>query len=169
MPFINKIDIAPPTIDDIPAIIALAHETWQNTYINIIAQDQIDFMLQRFYSHELISLQLQNVQHFFFKATQNNSLLGYSHCYEENEFIKLSKLYIHPQSQGKGIGKLLLVAIEDKMKLLNKHTLILNVNRANPALQFYLKMGFEITHSVDIPLENFWLNDYIMQKEVIPI
>ena len=42
----------------------------------------------------------------------------------------------------------------------------LNVNRANPALGFYTKLGFEISETVDIPYYQFILNDYVMRKAI---
>lgn len=156
--------IVKPSLSDVPHIINLAHTTWQHTYSRIISQEQIDFMLAKFYNENLIQSQLADPAHFFLLARESDILYGYSHCYEEKDYIKLSKLYIDPTAQGKGVGKRLLEAIEATMKLHDKSKLILNVNRANPALYFYKKMGFEITQTVDIPLDKFWLNDYVMEK-----
>lgn len=159
-------EIVKPTLSDIPDIIKLAYTTWQQTYVSIISQEQIDFMLAKFYNENLIQSQLSDPRHYFLLARESDSLYGYAHCHEEEDYIKLSKLYIAPTAQGKGIGKKLLKAIESEMKLHFKNKLVLNVNRANPALHFYQKMGFEIIQTVDIPLDKFWLNDYIMEKIV---
>jgi predicted lactoylglutathione lyase len=40
----------------------------------------------------------------------------------------------------------------------------LNVNRFNKAIQFYRKIGFEITDTVDIAIGNgYFMEDYIME------
>jgi hypothetical protein len=44
--------------------------------------------------------------------------------------------------------------------------MLLNVNRNNPAIDFYKKMKYQIIETVDIPLDKFWLNDYIMKKDL---
>ncbi len=157
-------EILKPSLDNIPAILALANDTWYHTYSTIISMEQIEFMLNLFYNKELITTQLSNPTHTFLIALENKQLLGYSHCYYEDQKLKLSKLYISPLAQGKGIGKQLLESIESDMKRQGINTLVLNVNRNNPALYFYQKMGFEIIEMVDIPLDKFWLNDYVMQK-----
>lgn len=159
-------EILKPSLNDIPAIISLATDTWHTTYSSIISKEQIEYMLQLFYNKELIASQLSDPTHFFLLAKEENQLLGYSHCYIEYDKLKLSKLYISPLAQGKGIGKQLLNRIEADMNELNISTLILNVNRNNPALNFYQKMGFEIIETVDIPLDKFWLNDFVMQKTI---
>ena len=159
-------EILKPTLNDISEIIQLAHTTWNETYISIISKEQIDFMLNKFYNHDLIHSQLIDPNHTFFKAEENNKLQGYLHAYKESDYVKLSKLYILPHCQGKSVGKKLLHALEMEMKENNQNKLVLNVNRANPALNFYKKMGFAITATVDIPLDKYWLNDYVMEKEI---
>ena len=47
-----------------------------------------------------------------------------------------------------------------------KHTLDLNVNRHNKAKSFYEKMGFTIAYEEDIPIGDYWMNDFVMRKEL---
>ena len=153
----------------IPAIIAIANITWQDTYKNIITQEQISYMLNLFYTQNTLRSQMQDPLHHFWVLLQHDEVLGYAHCIEDkNEatVFKLSKLYVLPQYQGKGIGKCLLFFIENECYELKKNIITLNVNRQNPAKDFYLKMGFEIVKEVDIPLDKYWLNDYIMEKKL---
>ncbi len=110
--------IVKPDISDIEGIIQLAKTTWQHTYASIISQDQIDFMLAKFYNQSLIQSQFIDSSHFFLLAKEEDCLLGYAHCYREEDHIKLSKLYIDPTAQGKGVGKRLMKAIEEEMNRL---------------------------------------------------
>lgn len=152
----------------LPEIRSIAHLTWHKTYASIISEKQISYMLELFYADAVLSRQMSDPLHHFSVALLNDTVVGYSHCIEdENEpgLIKLSKLYILPDSQGLGIGRLLMQHVAGLCRRLKKHSLILNVNRHNPAVEFYQRMGFEIVRQVDIPLGEFWLNDYIMQKK----
>lgn len=149
---------------NISEIISLAEITWQHTYSSIISQEQIDFMLNRFYSPSVIEEQMDNPTHFFFGAKEGDSLLGYCHSFLQEESIKLSKLYVNPLKQSIGCGRQLLQHLEEFSRSMNIQQIELNVNRYNPAKDFYLKMGFKIVSEVDIPLDKFWLNDYIMMK-----
>jgi len=89
---------------------------------------------------------------------------GYS--IEGQRILKIHKIYILPSEQGKGTGKNLIKHLTSLAKDLNVEILELNVNRANPALNFYEKQGFKISATVDIPYHQFVLNDYIMRKVV---
>ena len=42
----------------------------------------------------------------------------------------------------------------------------LNVNRFNKAKDFYLAMGYKIIAEEDIPIGNYFMNDYIMEKNL---
>jgi diamine N-acetyltransferase len=81
--------------------------------------------------------------------------------------FKLSKLYILPDAQGMQVGKQLLQHCENYLKAHKIQALVLNVNRYNKAVDFYKKMDYQIMETVDIPLQQFWLNDYIMKKDLI--
>lgn len=151
----------------IPEIIAVARVTWHETYAAIISRQQINYMLEQFYAEPVLRRQMQNPLHHFSIVTTNDAVMGYSHCIEDEtnlHLMKLSKLYILPAAQGSGAGQLLLHHAEGICRRLGKMILTLNVNRQNPAVAFYKKMGFEIVQEVDIPLGEFWLNDFVMHK-----
>jgi ribosomal protein S18 acetylase RimI-like enzyme len=160
------INIQKANKNHINAIIKLATETWQATYCNIISQEQIDYMLNLFYSQKGIEQQINDTANHFLVAIEKDVLVGYCHCFEKKGHFYISKIYVHPSTQGKGIGQLLLNTLEKQATDLNFSIIELNVNRNNPAKDFYLKNGFTIIETIDIPLDKFWLNDYIMQKEI---
>lgn len=162
-------EIINATIHHIPSIISIAKVTWNKTYRNIISQAQIDYMLQLFYNEKTLYEQINHPQHHFWVLTHQNELIGYAQCIEDEndcKVLKLSKLYVSPNTQQKGAGKLLMINIERACDTLNKSILTLNVNRQNTAKTFYEKMGFKVVEEIDIPLGNYWLNDYVMQKNL---
>jgi ribosomal protein S18 acetylase RimI-like enzyme len=84
----------------------------------------------------------------------------------EPKTYKLHKLYLLPESQGKNVGSHLITEIEKKSKNKEAEYLILNVNRNNSAYHFYLKKGYTVRETVDIPFAEFVLNDYVMEKKL---
>jgi GNAT superfamily N-acetyltransferase len=91
---------------------------------------------------------------------------AYSPREENPEIYKLHKLYCLPETQGKGYGKVLINEVAKKTKDAGKQTLELNVNRYNNAKSFYEKMGFTIAYEEDIAIGRYWMNDYVMRKEL---
>lgn len=80
--------------------------------------------------------------------------------------MRIEKLYLLPEAQGFGGGRLLMKHVEEEARAVGAAKLELNVNRHNPAQLFYRRQGFMIVQEVDIPYEGFFLNDFIMQKAI---
>lgn len=155
-------------ITDIKNIIDLAHISWHDTYSNIITEEQIHFMLQKFYNEDVLFEHIASTQNILrILETEEGDLIGYSHTiYVSDKEARLSKIYFYPQYKAQGLGTYMLQDVENILKDKGIEFLTLNVNRNNPALHFYLKKGFSIIDTVDIPLDKFFLNDYVMQKKL---
>lgn len=157
------------TPDDIETIRDIAEKTWRHTYSPILEQEQIDYMLSEIYSADTIALQLQHDTQTYLLLTEDDkpvAFAGYAPRDEAPAIIKLHKLYCLPETQGKGYGKILINEVINKTLESGKRTLDLNVNRYNKAKDFYEKMGFVIAYEEDIPIGKYWMNDYVMRKEL---
>jgi GNAT superfamily N-acetyltransferase len=158
------------TIDDVEIIRQIAEETWWAAYGPILAPEQIRFMLGEIYSPEKITTQIAaNLQTYLLLSEDNRpvAFAAYSPREENPEIYKLHKLYCLPITQGKGYGKILIEEVSKKTIEAGKTTLDLNVNRHNKAKTFYEKMGFTVVYEEDIPIGTYWMNDYVMRKELV--
>jgi GNAT superfamily N-acetyltransferase len=164
------ITITEATSNDFKTIQEIAHQTWPVTYGEILSKVQLDYMLAAFYSEEALNENVSEKGHRFLLANEENVALGfasYEHNYNQNPVTRIHKIYILPQTQGKGIGKLLIDAIENLAKENHSTALSLNVNRFNKALTFYQKIGFEIIAQEDIELDHGYLmEDFVMEKQL---
>lgn len=164
--FAKMYTIRKATINDIESIRALAIETWHQTYRNIISAEQIEFMLGKFYAVSVISKQIEDPQHYMVVAAHNQEIHAYYHAFPQATALYISKLYVLPAIQQKKLGSLLLAHAVTTALSNHLSRLTLNVNRHNPAVGFYTKFGFKIIETIDIPLDKFWLNDYVMEKQL---
>jgi len=124
-------------------------------------------MLQNIYNEDALTAQMHG-GHQFILLQENNDYWGFASfsATETIKVYKLHKLYLKPETQGKGAGKFLIAYIEDQVKTLGAEVLELNVNRNNPAKGFYQKLGFQIFSEIDILYFGFILDDYIMRKKI---
>ncbi len=152
---------------DIPVIRAIAEITWRPTYGHILTEEQTRYMLAMMYAED--ALQKQLASQTFLLAIENNTVVGYAGFeVKEKSIMKLHKLYLLPQTQGKGYGKALIDQVASMAQAQGCSCLELNVNRHNKALGFYQKNGFVIVKEEDIAIgEGFWMNDYVMQKSLV--
>lgn len=157
------------TTNDVETIRQIADQTWWVTYGLILEKEQIDFMLNEIYSPGKIRAQIENnVQTYLLllEGEQPVAFASYSPREENAEIYKLHKLYCLPQTQGKGYGKILINQVSQKTIDAGKQVLELNVNRYNNAKTFYEKMGFAVAYEEDIAIGPYWMNDYVMRKEL---
>jgi GNAT superfamily N-acetyltransferase len=163
-----SISEAKPT--DFPVIREIAQISWPVAYGSFISKAQLDYMLDKFYSDAALNDNLNTKNHRFLLAKENENCLGfasYESNYLEEKIVRLHKIYLLPETQGKGVGKLLISEIEKIAHQLNHHAISLNVNRYNKAFNFYTKIGFECIGEEDIELDfGFLMEDFKMLKKL---
>lgn len=152
-------------IEDIRAVAAIAFPA---TYRNIITDGQIGYMMEWMYSPRSIRCQIDD-GHVYYIAYCGNRPVGYvSVQQEEADLFHLHKIYVLPENQGLGLGRLLFRTAIDHIRENHggRFRLELNVNRNNKALGFYRSMGMEIAREGDFDIGNgYFMNDYIMSLE----
>ena len=154
--------------EDLILVHQIAKNTWFKTYKSFISKAQIDFMFEKMYAIEALEQQLIFENNNFIIAFIDNKPCGFLSykIIKDEPIIKLPKLYVLPNTHGKKIGSSLINQLAEIARKNNKCFIELNVNRNNPALLFYLKLGFSIIDTIDIPYYDFVLNDYLLQKVV---
>jgi len=156
---------------DIPMIRELAGNTWFETYRKMLSQDQMDYMFDMMYSENSLLSQMTETHHEFFIAFENETPLGFVSIEKQTgELFHLHKLYIVPHLQKKGVGRILIEKAYDYARdnADSPRCIVeLNMNRDNPALHFYEKMGMKIHDRGDFHIGNgYYMNDYILRIEL---
>lgn len=152
---------------DVPLIAALAEQTWAPTYQHIVSPEQLQYMFTKIYHPAALQKQMAAGQVFLllYQKKLPAGFAAYSPQPTAGVF-KLNKLYVTPACHGRGYGKLLVEAVQEKVKTAGGQLLELNVNRHNPARAFYQKCGFAVVRAEDVPIGPYWMNDYVMQKAI---
>ncbi len=165
------LEIKTASENDINLIRDLAYRIWPIAYKDMITPGQLKYMLELIYSNESLKKQLADLQHRFIIVYENNIALAFasfSNKYPGNKTtFRLHKLYVLSDQQKKGRGRFLLHYIINEIKQEGAQTLELNVNRNNPALKFYIHLGFSIVKEDDINIgEGYFMNDYVMELKL---
>jgi diamine N-acetyltransferase len=160
--------ISVATKEQLPIVQELAHQIWPVTYGHILSKDQFDYMMEMMYS--LSSLEQQMVTKPFLLVEDEGefiSFVSYEINWEHTTKTKIHKLYVLPQIQGKGIGKLLINHVRELALKAHNSALILTVNRFNKAKDFYLKQGFHIVEEKQFQIGNgYIMDDYVMELPI---
>ena len=162
-----NIKIREATKQDIAAIRSLAHDTWPVTYKDILPDGQLRYMMELIYGEQSLTKQFDLGHHFLIAEENKKQLAFASYNMLKPGIYKLQKLYVLPQEQGKGVGKLLMDHVIRNIKEEGATSLLLNVNRHNTAKQVYEHLGFTVIGEEDIDIgEGYFMNDYIMEKKL---
>lgn len=152
---------------DLSTLLSVGKASFSAAYAQVLSADQIDFMLQKSYTETGILKAIAGGQVFYLLLEQGH-IKGFMAVQDQaqKDLLRIEKLYLLPETQGKGYGRLLIEYAIELAQSLGLDKLELNVNRKNKAYFFYLKLGFEKIASVDIPYYGFILDDYIMQRSL---
>jgi GNAT superfamily N-acetyltransferase len=156
------------TEKDIPLIQDLAKRSWENAYADILSKEQMEYMLNTMYSEAEISEHLKNSNYHYYLVFDEilnvfDGFLGYENHYEK-QTTKLHRIYLVPESKGKGLGKKTLEFLNEKVKESGDNRIILNVNKYNSAQKFYESQGYMVYNEGVFDIGNgFVMDDYLME------
>lgn len=150
----------------LPIIKDLAYAIWPSTYGEILSIEQLNYMLDNFYSIENLRNQMDKGQVFELLLENTNALgfVAYEINCKEKGWLKIHKIYLLPETQGKGFGKFMIDEVVQIAKNNQQKGVFLNVNKYNKAQFFYQKLGFTITNEEVIDIgNNYIMDDYQME------
>jgi diamine N-acetyltransferase len=150
---------------DYAVIQHLAKAIWQDHYVPMVGQAQVDYMLGRFYAPEALAQQAAEGQQFWL-ISQDDLPCGYIGISEKStgEYF-LNKFYLATSLQGKGIGEKVFNTLLSNYNNLKTIRLQVNINNYK-TINFYFKVGFKIEKRFILDIgEGFVMDDFIMIKK----
>ena len=87
----------------------LAREIWQEHYLPIVGQEQIDYMLEKFQCEQAIAKQLTD-GYKYYSVTYDGRSTGYMAVVSNTSdtSLMISKIYVRKSDRGCGLGKQML-------------------------------------------------------------
>jgi GNAT superfamily N-acetyltransferase len=166
----RRIRIVSASQEHLPVIAQLAGRIWRACYPGIISHAQIEYMLARMYALETLrdEIRCRGIRYeVLFVDGQPAGFASFGPASEPG-VVKLHKLYLLPELQGRGLGSRLLKHCEAEARRLGAQRLILSVNKRNArAIATYRRHDFVIAESVVTDIGGgFVMDDFIMAKEL---
>jgi GNAT superfamily N-acetyltransferase len=152
--------------EHIETVAQLAQEIWYEHYVPIIGRAQVDYMVEKFQSVAAIRDQIA-LGYEYYTIEFEGADVGYIALQPQSEHLFISKFYLRQAVRGLGLARSTLEFIENNSREHGFSRLALTVNKYNPALQAYLRLGFVNCGSVVADIgDGFVMDDYRLQKEV---
>jgi GNAT superfamily N-acetyltransferase len=172
---IARLDFVPVTRpEQVAAVAALAYEIWYEYYVPLIGRAQVDYMVARFQTAPAMQAQIDQGYEYFLVQRQLEagsgrvaaSDIGYCAVQEQpGRVMFLSKFYLHHAARGSGTGRRCMEFIQELARRRGLSLLWLTVNKGNPAVQAYQRLGFRIAADLVTDIGGgFVMDDYRMEK-----
>ena len=144
-----------------------ARDVFIDYFKDLIGIDQAEYMVSLFLSKEAIE-RLIDEGALFNIVRQDKTILGFNEYQIDDDRLFLSKLYVHKDYRGKGIGKILFENCIEYAINNNLNKIYLTVNKGNTlAYNIYIHLGFKVIDSVIKDIGNgYVMDDYIMEYDI---
>lgn len=160
---------------DLSHVHDMAEVVFRHTYRDILSPEQMEYMMDWMYSMPNLYRQAEE-GHVYYIAWKGDVPCGYVSVQpdgwsEDGRILwHLQKIYVLPAEQGNGLGRQLFDTATAHVRGEaggRPASVELNVNRSNPAVGFYRRLGMEIRRQGDFHIGNgFYMNDYIMGMDL---
>lgn len=154
---------------NIHLVAPLAKDIWNDTYTDLLSEDQITYMLDMMYSLDKLEEGIVNGE-IWEVVKVDNVPSGYLHYkLDEDNTVFLSKIYLKSNDKTKGVGQFMMNHVIEFAKEKQAKAIRLTVNKENArAIRFYEKNGFKNIESKTFDIGNgYVMDDYIFQKSLI--
>ena len=122
---------------DLPAVLTVGREAWRATFGPLLGASRVEAGLRRAWAPDVIAAEIDAGS--VLVAQAGNQIVGMACAKPDGEQTFLSRLYIRPSGQSRGVGRLLLGAVvQDACG-----PVVLTVLSTNTrAISFYERHGF---------------------------
>lgn len=147
-----NIEIRPATPEDVREIQEVLYRTWLDTYPNQEAGITVDDIQQRFkyrFTLEFLSERSKQIANLpenetLLIAHHEDEVVGVCRAIRNPDHNQLPAIYVLPEYQGKGIGRLLWKAVQKSIDP-TKDTIVEVATYNKKTIQFYENLGFKDT------------------------
>ena len=154
---------------DIAVVARLADEIWNEHYVPIIGQAQVDYMIGKFQSEAAIAEQIRG-GYLYFLISDGGEDAGYLGLLPDERALRmlLSKIYVRKDRRGEGLGRAMMALAEDLCRRMRLECLWLTVNKNNrDSIAAYERMGFANVGPVVQDIGGgFVMDDFRMEKRI---
>lgn len=154
--------------EDLKYTAEMANKIWNEHFISIITQGQIDYMLEKFQSYPAMKEQVKE-GYLYYNFVLDGKKIGYfAVCPQSDNTLFLSKLYIKKEHRGRGYSSQAFEYIKGLADGLGLKSVWLTVNKHNSvAVSAYEALGMKNIRSQTTDIGGgYVMDDYVFSIDV---
>ena len=165
---VSAVTFVPVDRSEVVRLQRMAESIWRICYRDLLSAEQIEYMLNWMYSPTALAADLAQGAIYEWICSDGREV-GYL-AFEVSppgRCVRLNKLYLLPDEQGRGLGREALVHVAERAQALGVDAVELNVNKQNHrAIRTYERAGFKAVASIVKDIGGgFVMDDFVMRKE----
>ena len=168
---IIMIHIYKASLSDAASLTEFSRIVYQQHYLHLWHAGGAEWYMQEYaYNAHKILNELSDSNIEYFIAAENGQYLGYLKiilkvAFAENETkaaLEVERIYLQKSAMGRGLGRKFMELALHRAQKLKKDTIFLKaMDSSSDAIQFYKKLGYTVSDSLQLPMPEFSL----MKKE----
>lgn len=163
-----EMDISVCKENEIAALAQTAKEIWNEYFVSLLTQGQIDYMVEQFQSETALKKAILEDGYVYYLLKEDDQIVGYCGvCKKENRLF-LSKLYLKKEMRGKGYASALLQQAIAYAKEQGLSAIYLTCNKYNQnSLDVYRHKGFRVIDHAQTDIGcGYIMDDDILQLDL---
>lgn len=164
--YMEFVSIDPTDEKGIEVLSSVATDIVGEYYEPLLGSAQNEYMLRMFQSVEAIREQMAQGYTYWLCDIEGRHV-GFVGVCMHGDVTYLSKLYLHKSERGKGYGRAMMRLVIDFALSKGSNGVELNVNKHNPTITIYEKMGFRRIRSEKNDIGNgYYMDDYVYRYDI---
>ena len=150
----HSVNVKVAAASDLPSVHDVANRTWPATYAGMISDEDIAAFLEANYSLNRLTFIRDSMGDGMLAALSAGEVIGYVMVTKDRDgMAQIWAIYVLPEWQRRGAGRLLWEAALERGRQLESHELVLWVLDSNePARRFYERQGARAAEERDFPV-----------------
>ncbi|MDJ0706927.1 MAG: GNAT family N-acetyltransferase [Leptolyngbyaceae cyanobacterium MO_188.B28] len=159
------ITISEAHLSDVSAIKNVLSVTWQDTYRSFLSDSAIESVTSHWHAPQVLENEIERDSTFVGIARSGKDVVAMITAHENEDLIFVSRLYVLPSFQRRGIGITLLSASYSAFPMAKR--VKLEVEEQNlVGLAFYRKLGFAEVDRTEDDVFGILLHSIVMEREI---
>ena len=165
----RKVDFVQVTNPDhVTKVVDLADNIWRECYKNILSDEQIEYMVDRYQSDNIVTKKMINEGYEYYLINNGSSVIGFVSFLKDKDALLLSNLYILEEYRNKGYLELVINKISKYCRNSAIKRLVITQNKLNEeGIKIYTNMGFVKTECACQDIGNGYILDNCLLEKVI--
>ena len=154
--------------DHVTKIVDLADTIWRECYKGILSDEQIEYMVDRYQSDNVVTKKMINEGYEFYLINNGSTVIGFVSFLKEDNQLLLTNLYILQQYREKGYCELVIDKVIKNCKETDIDRVVITLNKMNEeGIKLYTNMGFAKTKEDIQDIGNgFIIDNYLLEKQL---